>query len=329
MPELPEVEVLVRHLAPLLLGRTVRSVCVRREKVVAPSAAGRFARALRGARFVGLSRRGKYLLFRLRAARRAEPLELVGHLGLTGRMYLLPARARLPKHAAVVLGLGREKFVFEDTRYFGRLTLERNAVERLGPEPLGAEFTAESLALGLGRSTQPIKVKLLDQAVVAGVGNIYASEALFRAGVAPTLPARRLKPAQVARLWRALREVLAEAIAGGSTVPLNFSGPGKRGGLFYFGRPPGAPDFYQERLRVYGRAGRPCPECGTLIKRLVQAARSTFYCPRCQRRRVIHSSRRTPGPLKRPGPWPALARPQRNKSGVLLQNQVDADAPRL
>lgn len=280
---MPEVEVLVRHLAPLLEGRTIRAVRVGRAKVLAPVSARKFTRALLGAKFCGLARRGKYLLFELRHPKRAEPRTLVGHLGMTGRMYLLPAQARLPRHAAVVLGLGRNNFVFEDTRYFGRLTLDARALARLGPEPLGPEFTVERFAGALARSGQPIKVKLLDQSLVAGVGNIYASEALFRAGIAPALRARKLRQAQVERLWRAIREVLSEAIACGSTVPLNYAGQGARDGLFYFGRAAGAPDFYEERLRVYDRAGRPCAECGTVIKRRVQAARSTFYCPRCQR----------------------------------------------
>ena len=283
MPELPEVEVLVRHLRPLLGGRTIRAVQVRRAKVVGPASTRSFTQVLCGARFCGVARRGKYLLFELRQAGRAEPLTLVGHLGMTGRMYLLSARERLPKHAAVVLNLGRENFVFEDTRYFGRLTLNGGALGRLGPEPLGAEFTAKGFAKALGRSQQAIKVKLLDQSLLAGIGNIYASEALFRAGVSPTLPARQLTSAQVLRLWRAIRAVLREAVACGSTVPLNYAGQGKRDGLFYFGRAPGTPDYYEERLRVYDRAGQPCSKCGTAIQRLVQAARSTFYCPRCQR----------------------------------------------
>ncbi len=283
MPELPEVEVLVRHLRPLLENRTIRAARVCRAKVVAPASARKFTLALRGATFCGLTRRGKYLLFRFRKPGQAEPLTLMGHLGMTGRMYLLPAKTRLPRHAAVVLNLGQANFVFEDTRYFGRLTLDTSALGKLGPEPLGAEFTAERFAEALDRSRQAIKVKLLDQSLLAGVGNIYASEALFRAGIAPTLPARRLTVAQVKRLWRAVREVLGEAIECGSTVPLNYSGEGVRNGLFYFGRAPGAPDYYEERLRVYDRAGRPCPRCGSVIKRRVQAARSTYYCPRCQR----------------------------------------------
>jgi formamidopyrimidine-DNA glycosylase len=201
---------------------------------------------------------------------------------MTGRIYLARRSAPLPKHAAVVFDLGREKLVYEDTRYFGHLTLDTTAVEKIGPEPLGDGFNATTLARALKQSGQPIKVKLLDQTLVAGIGNIYASEALFRAGISPKLPARKLTLKQVERLWRAIRRVLREAINGGSTVPLNFGGSGERDGLFYFGRAAGTPDFYEERLRVYDRAGQPCPKCGAPIKRIVQAARSTFYCPRCQ-----------------------------------------------
>ena len=284
MPELPEVEVLIRHLAPLLVGRTIRSVGVSRPKVVRPAALRDFERALVGARFEAMARRAKYLVFTLRPRGRGKPFVLAGHLGMTGRMYLAAESTPLPKHAAVVLGLGRQSFIFEDTRYFGRLTLDTRSLEGLGPEPLGKEFTPEVLSAALRRSSQPIKVKLLDQTVVAGVGNIYASEALHRARISPTLPARRLSAAQVRRLWRAIRAVLREAIACGSTVPLSYDGRGKRDGLFYFGRAADAEDYYEERLRVYDRKGEPCGKCGTPIQRLVQAARSTFYCPECQGR---------------------------------------------
>jgi formamidopyrimidine-DNA glycosylase len=178
--------------------------------------------------------------------------------------------------------LGRENFVYEDTRYFGRLTLDLSAVEKLGPEPLDKKFSPEIFARELKRSRQAIKVKLLDQSLVAGVGNIYASEALFRARISPKRAANRLTFAQIKNLWRAIRDVLAEAIDCGSTVPLNFHA-GKTDGLFYFGRADSAPDYYAERLQVYDRAGRPCATCRRPIKRIVQAARSTFYCPRCQK----------------------------------------------
>ncbi len=281
MPELPEVEVLARHLRPLIRGKTIRGVNVRRAKVLLPTSPRRFRRTLLGAKFTGLSRRGKYLLFQLRAPAPKEPVTLLGHLGMTGRFYLVRKNERLPRHAAVVLDLGGENFIYEDTRYFGRLTLDVSAVERLGPEPLGDDFQPAAFAVALKRSRQAIKIKLLDQSVVAGIGNIYASETLFRARISPRLPARKLTKLQVARLWRAIREVLAEAIECGSTVPLIFGGR-ESGGFFYFGRAPGAMDFYEERLRVYGRAGRPCPNCGGSIKLIKQGARSTFYCPRCQ-----------------------------------------------
>jgi formamidopyrimidine-DNA glycosylase len=283
MPELPEVEVLARHLAPFLQNREIKRVDVRRVKIVAPTAPDEFSQKLRGATFLQLSRRGKYLLFEMRG-REGESFRLIGHLGMTGRMYLAPAQNPLPKHTAVVFDLGAENFVFEDTRYFGRLTLDTQSISALGPEPLGNDFTAEYFSNALQRSAQSIKVKLLDQTLVAGVGNIYASEALFRAGIPPQLAARRLKPDQAARLRTAIRETLRDAIKRGSTVPLNYSGEGGSDGLFYFGSAPGVPDFYEERLRVYDRAGKPCRTCGSLIKRIVQGARSTFYCPKCQRR---------------------------------------------
>jgi formamidopyrimidine-DNA glycosylase len=208
----------------------------------------------------------------------------VGHLGMTGRFYLQTKNAPLPKHAAVVMDLGRQHLVYEDTRYFGRLTLDPGGPARLGPEPLGPEFTVDYLASALKRSGQSIKVKLLDQTLVAGVGNIYASEALFQAAISPRLAARRLSAEQVGRLWLAIRKVLAQAIECGSTLPLGFAGNGARDGLFYYGGAGHESDFYQERLLVYDRRGRPCSKCGAAIKRLVQGARSTFYCPRCQRR---------------------------------------------
>ena len=281
MPELPEVEILARHLHPLLRGKIFHRVVVRRANVLRPTSQREFQRVLAGAKFTGLSRRGKYLLFQLRSKTSGKPVTLLGHLGMTGRMFIAGKSDPLPKHAAVVFDLGRRNFIYEDTRYFGRMTLDLSAIEKLGPEPLGREFNPEIFARALKRSRQAIKVKLLDQSLVAGVGNIYASEALFRARISPKLAANRLTSVQVKRLRRAVCDVLAEAIAGGSTMPLNFTG-GKSDGLFYFGRASGAPDFYEERMLVYDRSGRPCRECGRPIKRIIQAARSTFYCPHCQ-----------------------------------------------
>src|SRR5438552_12379006 len=130
---------------------------------------------LRGATFTSLARRGKYLVFELQTqtCKRCRPLHLLGHLGMTGRIFLSEKTKSLPKHTAVVLDLGHENLVFEDTRYFGRLTLDTSVLGRLGPEPLDGTFTVKSFAQSLQRSAQPIKIKLLDQSLVAGVGNIY------------------------------------------------------------------------------------------------------------------------------------------------------------
>ena len=283
MPELPEVEVLVRHLRPVLRGKIVRQVHVLRAKVIFPDLSWPFKKRLTGARFASVTRRGKYLLFEFHSAARNERFTLLGHLGMTGRMFLAGSKDPLPRHAAVILELDREKFVYEDIRYFGRLTLDLSALQKLGPEPLDGDFTARDFASELKRSRQPIKVKLLDQSLVAGVGNIYASEALFRAGISPRLAANRLTPRQVKRLHANIRNVLKEAIQCGSTIPLNFSGAEKSDGLFYFGRADGAADGYSERLHVYDRAGQPCPNCGAAIRRIVQASRSTYYCPHCQK----------------------------------------------
>ena len=282
MPELPEVEVLARYLRPLLVGKTIRGVNVRRGKVLRPGSPREFRRALLRAKFTGLSRRGKYLLFQLDGKGAGKPVTLLGHLGMTGRMFLARKRERLPAHVAVVMDLGGQNFIYEDTRYFGRLTLDVSALKKLGPEPLSMGFPPAGFVLALKRSRQAIKVKLLDQTCVAGIGNIYASEALFRARLSPRQPANRLNSKQISQIWRAMREVLTEAIRCGSTVPLNFN-RGKSDGLFYFGRAPGAPDYYEERLRVYDRESQPCPNCRQAIKRMIQAARSTYYCPRCQR----------------------------------------------
>lgn len=283
MPELPEVEVLARCLAPQLKDKIIRDVQVRRARVLRPTSETEFRRRLDGAKFLGLMRRGKYLLFALRVAGEPGTVELLGHLGMTGRMYLQPSGAPLPRHAAVVFGFGRTNFIFEDLRYFGRLTLDASAIETLGPEPLSEGFTPDFFAAALRRSRQAIKVKLLDQKVVAGMGNIYASEALYRAGISPRLAARHLSRRQVQRLWRSVREVLADAIEFGSRIPLDWAGRGKNDGLFYYGGAGRAQESYQERLEVYDRAGRPCGRCKTPIRRVVQAARSTFFCPRCQR----------------------------------------------
>jgi formamidopyrimidine-DNA glycosylase len=171
--------------------------------------------------------------------------------------------------------------IFQDTRYFGRLHLNPDELEGLGPEPLSREFSVAVFATALKRSKQPIKVRLLDQTLVAGIGNIYASEALFRAGIPPRKPARRLTHEQVAKLHAAIRTVLRRAIRFGSTIPLDWSGRVGADGIFYYGSSD-LDQNYEERLDVYDREGEPCRRCRTPIRRIVQAARGTFFCMRCQ-----------------------------------------------
>jgi len=203
---------------------------------------------------------------------------VLGHLGMAGRMFVALKKETLPSHTAIVFDLGDRNFIYEDHRYFGRMSLDLSPMEMLGPEP--SEISAEEFAESLKDSRQAIKIKLLDQSLIAGIGNIYASEALFRAHISPKLPANQLTAAQAKNLLRAVRVVLNDAITFGSTVPLKTMS-GKSGAFFYFDDD--GEGFYEERLRIYDRAGKPCPNCGAKIKRITQAARSTYFCPRCQR----------------------------------------------
>jgi formamidopyrimidine-DNA glycosylase len=215
MPELPEVEIVVRNLRPRLIGQTIKAVSVRRLRVIAPTTEQDLSRKLTGARFVSVTRRAKYLVFKLQHGKTA--ITLLGHLGMSGDMYVAPQSEPEPKHGAIVLSLGKHKFIYEDTRYFGRFTLDSTPLDYLGPEPLGKHFKLDEFARALRRSSQAIKVKLLDQCLIAGIGNIYASEALFRACIDPRTPARKLTDAQIARLWRAIPKVLNHAIRFGAT----------------------------------------------------------------------------------------------------------------
>ena len=284
MPELPEVEVLVRHLDPLLRGKQIRGVAVGRAKIVRPETSATLADRLVGATFGATTRRGKNLLFGLRHGTCTEPFSLVGHLGMTGRMFLQPAAAPLPKHTAVSLDLGEQRFVFEDPRCFGRFHLDLAPLAELGPEPLSDDFTVDAFSVALECSSQAVKVKLLDQSLVAGIGNIYASEALFRAGISPLRGARSLRRDEIGRLRDRIREVLADAIRLGGSVPLDWSGEGKGDALFYYGAKETGPatGSAEERFAVYGREGEPCTRCAGKVVRCVQAARSTFHCPGCQ-----------------------------------------------
>jgi formamidopyrimidine-DNA glycosylase len=281
VPELPEVEILARHLDSALKGRRIVGVKILREKSVLPQSPDDLSRCLVGARFAGVRRRAKFILFDLNLPRKGSRVVLVGHLGMTGRMFIRPDVGAPSKHIIATLDLDRGQFVFEDVRRFGRLNLDTSPLDKLGPEPLDASFTPAVLKAQLGPSSQSIKVKLLDQETVAGIGNIYASEALWVAGISPRKPAGRLTSAEVAKLTAAIRSELERAILLGARASLDFAGRADSDGLFYYGSDGGAQP--EERFKVYDRAGISCERCGEAILRVVQAARSTFYCPRCQR----------------------------------------------
>ncbi len=274
MPELPEVETVRRRLAPLLEGRTLSAVQVLDERLVAPFAPAEVAARLEGAMVERLDRRGKYLLIRL-----AGGETLVAHLRMTGNFLHVANGAPPPSHlrARAELDDG-STLLYTDIRRFGTWALldlaatDAYLAARLGPEPLGEAFGAAALRRAFAGRRAPVKAALLDQRVVAGVGNIYADEALYRARVHPLAPAGEVSRPAVGRIAAAVREVLELGIeAQGAT-------------LRDFRTPSGGYGSMQERFLVYGRDGEPCERCGAMIVRTVVAGRGTHLCPRCQRR---------------------------------------------
>jgi formamidopyrimidine-DNA glycosylase len=273
VPELPEVETVVRELRPHLTGRRITSVEVSGHALRRPWSAS-WPAALVGRRVRLLRRRGKWIVAGLEGG-----LHLVLHLGMTGQLVVTAARAPRPPHTHLVLGLDRggRQLRFTDIRRFGSATLfaSPNEVERffeeagLGPEPfaLDPRYWLERLG-GTGRN---LKAVLLDQRVVAGVGNIYADESLFAARLHPTRLARQLTAAEAHRLRQAIVAVLTRAIARrGSSIRNYVGGSGRKG-------------EFQEEFSVYGRAGLPCVRCRTSVECIRLAGRATHYCPRCQK----------------------------------------------
>jgi formamidopyrimidine-DNA glycosylase len=280
VPELPEVETVVRGLRPLLVGRTFARVEVHAPAasiVVSPSLApGRLESLLPGRTVTAVERRGKNILIRLSGG-----LTLWVHLKMTGRFRLASPGEPRRRHDLVLFDLeggdGRQ-LRFHDPRRFGRLRLypdaeldRRPGLADLGPEPL--EITAETFVARCRRRTRAIKAALLDQSFLAGVGNIYADEALHRSRIHPARPTTSLSPRRLAALHTHLQELLRRAIASEGTTLVDFAGvEGRRGN-------------FRDLLRVYGRAGEPCDTCGGRIVRRRVGARSAHFCPRCQRLR--------------------------------------------
>lgn len=276
MPELPEVETVRRSLIPYLEGRVIRDLSVFWKRAVHGSGAAALRERLVGRRIVALERRAKYLTLRL------DRGFLLIHLRMTGKLYPAPELPAVRKHLSAALALdapapGGAWLLFEDQRRFGRLFYfaDEQAYsqfsERFGPEPLGAEFTADWLTHELKQHRRQIKPLLLDQEFIAGLGNIYVDESLWMAGIHPLARSDRVRPDRAARLHHSIREVLAASIKANGTTFLNFKFlGGKSGG-------------YTDQLLVFSRQGEACPRCGALIQKLRVAQRGTHICPRCQR----------------------------------------------
>ena len=290
MPELPEVETVRLGLAPALEGHVITQAQIRRADLRIPFPP-RFAERLRGRKVIALTRRAKYILAALDSGE-----TLVIHLGMSGRMSVYAAGKRQKlgnyvydkapdgagagKHDHVVFETDAPaRIVFNDHRRFGLMALvttdrldQHKLFKDIGIEPLSSKFNAAYLAKALDGKKTPIKSALLDQRLIAGLGNIYVCEALFRAGISPKRLAGSIKPDQITALTRAIKEILKSAItAGGSTLRDHAQATGD-------------PGNFQHHFLVYGREGKKCAgKCPGTVKRIVQAGRSTFYCPACQK----------------------------------------------
>lgn len=281
MPELPEVETVRKGLAPAMEGRTLLRVEQRRPDLRFPFPTD-FADRLTGTRIDRLGRQAKFLTAALSSGEM-----LIMHLGMSGRFTIDGGQTGQfahdpggnPKHDHVVFHIeGGVTVTYNDPRRFGFMELWPTAsfadyprLRHLGPEPLSNRFNADYLDTALGGKQTPIKTALLDQAIIAGLGNIYVCEALFRAGISPKRKAATLPGARVARLVPAINAVISDAIAAGGSSISDFAGTD------------GALGYFQHSFDVYDREGDACKTCGSKIKRLVQSGRSTFYCSKCQR----------------------------------------------
>ena len=269
MPELPEVETTVRGLRPVLEGRRIARIVARRPDLRRPIPAD-LGQRLTGATVTGLSRRAKYGLIHMN---RGDTL--IFHLGMSGRWRVDPAELLIHDHLVIETDEERT-LALNDPRRFGSLDLVTTdtlddwpAFRALGPEPLGPGLTADYLASRFADRVSPVKALLLDQRVVAGLGNIYVCEALHMAGIAPSRAGGQIARRRIDALAPAIREVLSAAIeAGGST-------------LRDYARPDGELGYFSKQWRVYGREGEPCL-CGAVVRRRTEGGRSTFWCTKCQ-----------------------------------------------
>lgn len=276
MPELPEVELVAKSLDLLIKGRKIIVAELLRERLAPENAPEEFAERLKEATINYIHRRGKHILFDLDNGE-----TLMTHLRMTGRFMLLPVERELPKYSHAVFYFEDEtRLVFQDQRHFGMMKIvstvnlyNSKELKKLAPEPFSDDFTPQYFRDVLKTSKKSLKEFLLDQTKVLGLGNIYASEAMFLAKANPQIPANELSAKKANVLFEKIREVLAESMAHGSTLNVN---PENIDGSYYGGG-------YESRWRVYDREKEPCVNCRTPIRRIVQGGRSTYFCPKCQR----------------------------------------------
>ncbi|WP_018716620.1 bifunctional DNA-formamidopyrimidine glycosylase/DNA-(apurinic or apyrimidinic site) lyase [Arhodomonas aquaeolei] len=272
MPELPEVETTRRGLAPHLADARVTAVTVRERRLRWPVTDGIEA-AVTGRRIESVSRRGKYLLLTL-----DDTSHLLWHLGMSGSLRVVPPETPVQRHDHVDVTLDDSRVLrFNDPRRFGSLHHVLGAPEahpllaRLGPEPLGPDFHGDRLHARARGRRAPVKAFIMDSATVVGVGNIYATEALYLAGIHPARAAGRISRNRYRRLATAIATVLGEAITAGGTTLRDFTDAD------------GRPGYFRQRLRAYGHGGAPCGRCGHPLREITVAQRTTTYCPTCQR----------------------------------------------
>ncbi len=270
MPELPEVEISRRGIEPHILGREVTGVVVRQPRLRWPIPPD-LGRQVSGRRVEAVERRAKYLLLRLQQG------TLIIHLGMSGSLRILPSGTPPGRHDHVDLLFGDHCLRLRDPRRFGAVLWTREAVEEhplirhLGPEPLAPEFSGDGIYQLARARRVPVKNLIMDGRVMVGVGNIYANEALFAAGIHPHRPCNRISLARYRDLSEQIRRILSEAIRQGGTT------------LRDFRQEDGRPGYFARRLTVYGRAGEPCPGCGGTIRQRHIGQRSSYFCPHCQR----------------------------------------------
>lgn len=272
MPELPEVETTRRGVEPHVVGKTIREVLVRHRGLRLP--VSETLDQIAGDRVTGVRRRAKYLIVDLK-----KHGSLLIHLGMSGSLRLADPTTDFKKHDHVALTLSSGKQLrFHDPRRFGIFLhlptgdpLDHPLLKNLGPEPLEEDFTTATLAKPFATRSIAIKVAIMDPKVVVGVGNIYASEALFRAGIRPATEASKVTKPRLAKLVASIKQVLTESIEQGGTTLRDFINSD------------GEPGYFSQRLMVYERKGEPCRVCATSIQHAVMGQRSTYWCPKCQR----------------------------------------------